>query len=101
MRAIAASTAISTVSPFGCAKFCPMPASLPLLGRRLPRRRKVPSPSSAILFKQDIIKYQTIARFIGDHCLENILDGRSRGVQCGLELEACVPYSDPRVQLAF
>ena len=42
---------------------------------------------------QDIIKYQTIARFIDNHCLENILDGRRRGVQCGLELEAAV--SDP------
>jgi hypothetical protein len=50
---------------------------------------------------QDIIKYQTIARFIGDHCLENILDGRRRGVQCGLELEAGVPDPHYVIKWAF
>ncbi len=39
---------------------------------------------------QDIIEYENITRFIGDHFLENILDGRRRGVQCGLKLEACI-----------
>jgi hypothetical protein len=40
---------------------------------------------------QDVIEYEIITRFIGDHFLENILDGRRRGVQCGLKLEAGIP----------
>jgi hypothetical protein len=40
-------------------------------------------------------------RFIDDHCLENILDGRRRGVQCGLELEASVPDPHHVIKWAF
>lgn len=40
---------------------------------------------------QDVIEYEIIACFIGDHFLENILDGRSRTVQCRLKLEAGIP----------
>ena len=40
---------------------------------------------------QDIIEYEIIARFIGDHFLEDILDGRRRDVQWGLELEVGIP----------
>ena len=35
---------------------------------------------------QDIIEYQIVARFIINQLLENILNGRSRSAQCGLEL---------------
>lgn len=40
---------------------------------------------------QDVIKYQIIACFVGNHFLENILDGRDRGVQCRPKFEAGIP----------
>ena len=49
---------------------------------------------SVLSFEADAptgIEYEVIACFIGDHFLENILDGRSRSVQCGLKLEAGIP----------
>jgi hypothetical protein len=50
---------------------------------------------------QDIIKYQSITRFIDDHFLEDVLDGWRRGIRGDLVLEAGFPNPHHMIERAF